>query len=95
MIPIGKTGIMSFNNMCKEEANAPAEKGKIRDVSMNALRNDPKAQQAQMKQGGDMGTIFGVASGCCGCLPMHYKKHRSFVEKKNLSAKNGYAEIYN
>ena len=95
MIPIGKTGIMSFNNMCKEETTAPSEKNKIRDVSMNSLRNVPKAQQAQMKQGGQMGTIFGVANnGCCCCLPIAYGKHKTFVNQKLESAKKGYSEIY-
>jgi hypothetical protein len=95
MIPVGsKKGIFAFNNMVKAEPNAWIEKCKIRDMQIGALNQEPKWVKEANKNRTVMPKLFGCASGCCFCVPIHISKNKKFSTEKFGKSKASYDEFY-
>lgn len=52
-------------------------KDEVGAATMAQLRNDKAALDKAQSQGKMLGKIFGMAGGCCTCMPFHLKKVRS------------------
>ena len=92
-VPIGKNdGFFAFNKMVKRGNDIYAQKTDIKNRYLGVARGDPKSIAAQEKVNKQIGSFFGMASGCMKFLPMHIskmqdvhaeraKKNKEFFEK--------------
>jgi len=95
MVNFGKTaGVFAFNKMVAAKPDAYAEKEKMKNDTMGANRGIKKHIEGSAKVAKDMPKIFGLASGCCSCLPMHISKKRGDNMLELANAKKEYEKHY-
>jgi len=87
-------GIMAFNKMVTQENGAMAQKDNIRNENMGCFNCDPEWLKKSAESGKKMGKFFGMATGCCSCLPMHVSKLRPIQEAEKQRAKQAYDQVY-
>jgi hypothetical protein len=88
MVPIGtQRGLFSFNNMVAVEKKAWPQKCEIRDMQIGALAGEAKWVKKANDNATTMPKVFGCASGCCYCVPIHISKARKFNQDNFDKAK--------
>ena len=96
MLPMGNKipGFFAFNKMVARNKDTGKDHGASAARWPDLLGGDPKALEDQAKMGKQFGSIMGVASGCCYCLPMHISKHRPTLASRATSDKEAFDKAY-
>lgn len=95
MVPMGDSrGLFVFNKMLKRDDSIPKQKDGMRDITMKVHNGDKEALAAQDKSGKQFVQAFGLATGCCYCLPMHISKTMAFQSKAKKASQARFDQAY-